>query len=166
MNRIIKVPLILLLMSTVAACDTTAVSTGDTPSQRDVYVSVDDCIKDWGDTDLCEKTLADAKEAKEAAAKIAQAGGGSGTSSVIPVFMGPSYTPGARYANYNGQQIVPNTQRAVATSNFTRTASGLRTAPKFTPPSPISPPSVISRNTPRGGFGATGAARSSGSSGS
>lgn len=151
--------LVVLLAGTIAACDTT--STLPT-SQRDVYSSIEDCIADWGDTDMCEKNMADAKEAAEAA-KIAAAQNPGFNPAFIPIFLGPSYSPGERYANYNGQRYIPSTQRAVSTSTFVRNPkTGVASAPKYSQPSSVTQPSRFvnpSPSTPRGGFGSTGASK-------
>jgi hypothetical protein len=165
----IKLPLVVALAVTVAACDMT-----DQPktAQRDVYNSLEDCVADWGDTELCQQQM---KEAREHQLKMAEAQAKSGgNASMIPfIFMGPSYYGDSRAVTHNGQTIVPKSTNSVRTANFTPTTGGARTV-SYTPPNTTATQSTLSRvsagksafsstSTSRGGIGATGSSSSSAS---
>ena len=178
----IKLTLVAALGATVAACDMS--DSGQTeepkPAQRDVYSSLEDCVADWGDTELCERTMKDAREheLKMAEAKAGAAGGGGGTS-FIPLFYGPTYYGNERFhRDSRGEIYQPTTQRAGATAGWnpsTRSPTAVR--PASTPiwkgtPSPsglraIGPSGrvsgISSSSAGRGGFGGSGASASSGS---
>lgn len=160
--NIIRLPLVLLLATTVSACDMTSTDTNsdEKPSQRDVYRSLEDCVADWGDTELCERQIADAK--KEAEKLAAQSGSGSHVS-FVPIFFGPSYSPGDRSVyTQTGQRYSPATTRATSTATYLRNARTGVISPKppiiSRPATPTPHSSIVSR----GGFGATGRGVSSG----
>lgn len=179
MSKMIRLTLVSALAATVSACD---VSEEDKPAQRDVYTSLEDCVADWGDTELCERQQ---KEAREHELKMAEANKASGGSSdvgvsFIPLFFGPTYHGNDRfYRDSRGEIYQPSTQRArqsVGWNPSTRSLTNLnRTA---TPVFKGNPSSVLasrssaasrtfsttsssSSSAGRGGFGATGASSSS-----
>lgn len=138
--------------------------------QRDVYHSLEDCVADWGEVELCERQIAQAKADAE---KNKQ----TSSSSSVPafIFFGPSYTGSDRYVAHNGRTYVPSTTRAVSTGHFT----GSNPTPVYRSPTAVSAtvtphsssvtstvrsPSATAATTSRSGFGATGSAVSSGSS--
>ena len=160
MNKVINLPLVVALAITVSACDTT--SSDETKiSQRDVYTSLEDCVADWGDTELCEKQQA---EAKALAAKQAQSSGGN-SMAFVPIFLGPSYSPGDRSTYLNGNRYTPATSQAASTASYLRNSkTGVLSAPSYAAPTkptfnPSNPrPSFTSPagGVSRGGFGSAG----------
>lgn len=90
MSKLIKLSLVAALSTTVAACDTTSSPPEEKVAQRDVYATLEDCVADWGDTELCERQQ---KEAHEHAEKMAAANAhnGGGGVAVVPMFFGPSH---------------------------------------------------------------------------
>lgn len=169
MGKVIKLSLVVALATTVSACDTTDSSDIKT-SQRDVYKTLEDCVADWGDTELCERQQA---EAKALAEKQAQSSGGNGSHvSFVPIFLGPSYSPSDRSAYVNGNRYVPPSTKATSTASYLRnTKTGVVSAPSYRAPSPSTfSPSAPARpafsaptsSVSRGGFGATGSSSSGG----
>lgn len=104
---------------------------GETPTERDVYQSQDECAKDWG-SELCER-MNDSDERD-----YHQHHG-----VMYPVYWGPGYYNGHRSVMYQGREITPTTRnttlKTFAVSS--RSSSASRT-------SAASPRSVSS-----GGFG-------------
>lgn len=119
--------------------------------QRDVYTKFEDCVADWGKTELCQQI------AQQEAAQLAQSKGvtgGTGGGGISPVFWGPSYYHSDRAVAYNGQTYAPNTNRAMSKPFFvTPTSSATAKA---------SPGTARATNISRGGFGSFG--RSAGAS--
>jgi hypothetical protein len=68
----LRVTLVLIGAAAVTDCDTAP----DRPMRRDVYATLEDCKKDWGQNELCEQR----------SASSSSTGGGLG-----PRFYGPSY---------------------------------------------------------------------------
>lgn len=180
MSKTIRLTLVAALAATVSGCDVTETSEAK-PAQRDVYTSLEDCVADWGDQELCERQI---KEGREHLEKMAQAkaasGGGSG--GIMPIFMGPTYYGNDRYyRDSRGDLFHPNTQRARQTVGWNPQSRSISTlsksaAPVFRgTPSPattglsaagtsrgFSTSSVSSSSSAaRGGFGGTGASVSS-----
>lgn len=118
--KLIKLPLVVLLASSVAACDTTE---QPKTAQRDVYNSLEDCVADWGDTELCQ---AEMKQAREHAEKMAAAQGSSGGGGAfVPIFMGPSYSGGDRaFTTSDGRRVVPQRTSSARTANYTPMVGG------------------------------------------
>lgn len=113
MSNIIKLSLVTALAGTVSACDASDVGENK-PAQRDVYTSLEDCVADWGDTELCERQQ---KEAREHELKMAEAnkssGGSDSGASFVPLFFGPTYHGNDRfYRDSRGEIYHPTTQRA------------------------------------------------------
>ena len=176
MSKVIKLSLVALLAGTVSACDVT--DNSEKPAQRDVYTSLEDCVADWGDTELCERQI---KEAREHAEKMAaaQAKDGGGGMAFVPLFFGPTYYGNDRYyRNSQGDYYQPTTQRArqsVGWNSTTRT-------PVVAPPRPPTPAftgaprstsfttttsrpatsTTSSGSVARGGFGGSASSSSSG----
>lgn len=166
-------PLVALLATSVAACDFSSTPQDlEKPKQRDVYTSLEDCVADWGDTELCERQIDKARE--RAATAVASHSGG--VPAIIPIFYGPSYYDGNRsyVSPKTGSSITPATQKAAQAAAFTRPG----TPPVFRSVSPVAAPvsavasgarssvsSSSSSSVSRGGFGSTGHAAASSSSG-
>lgn len=169
MSRIINLPIVVALAATVAACDTTE---APKTSQRDVYNSLEDCIADWGDQELCEREIKNSREHEEKMAQARAAQGGGGVMPV-PMIFGPTYYGDSRSVSHNGRTIAPATSSSSRTVNYTTSPAGNRvisyTAPR--PPTPsAAPSSIISRgvsspspSVTRGGFGSSGASSSASS---
>ena len=112
MKRLPSMSLVVALAATVTGCDT---DPGAKVAQRDVYSgpqAFENCVADWGNTNLCQNRL-DAEEAK----KLAAAGHGSG--GMVPLFIyGPGYYGGVREVVHNGSTVTPTATRAVQTAQF------------------------------------------------
>lgn len=167
MNKYISLPIVVALSATVAACDTTEQTSTEKISQRDVYHSLEDCVADWGDQELCENQM---KEAREYAEKMAAAKGQNNSSIVVlPMFFGPEYSGNRSYTDKNGKTITPATNNTSRTATYASNLStGTRTVsyaagPK-NPPGVSLPPAVTS-TVSRGGFGSTGSTVSGSSGG-
>lgn len=168
--------LVAILSTTVAACDDKSSETSENKTrigQRDVYTTLDDCVADWGDTELCQQEM---KAAREHAEKMAAAQGHSGSAIPSMIFWGPTYYGDSRSVVHNGVTRTPTTSNATRTANIWNSPSGARTISYAPPPKVVSTPSGVSSGaTPtvsrsgftsstgavstvaRGGFGATGA---------
>jgi uncharacterized protein YgiB involved in biofilm formation len=148
------------------------------PVKRDVYASMEECIADWGDKDLCVKA---AEMASQQQAQQSSGGTYSNGAVVYHHFYGPEYSySGDRYITRNGQIYRPTSNSAVSSSRFTPTPqfvqrrydalSQLRQAGQYKP-NPVhveaGKASLASRgmttgSVARGGFGKAGASMSSG----
>lgn len=160
-----EISLIALLSASLVACDP-----GSQIVQRDVYHSLEECVADWGELELCERQQ---KQNEEKAKAVASAGN---TAAAI-IFFGPSYHGNDRYVAHNGQTYAPTSSRARSTASFAGAAS--RNPISFSNPRPaatsVSPtPSQSTRSAPvgsvsngatvsRGGFGSAGASASASS---
>ena len=119
--------------------------------QRDVYTKFEDCMADWGKTELCQQMQeAESKKFAEQTTGV-QGGGGSHM-----VYWGPSYYPGQRSVMYNGQTYTPNTNLAMSRPFMVTSKSSLAAR--------SSPGTARASSVARGGFGGGGHA-ASGSSG-
>lgn len=105
-------------------------------TQRDVYTRFEDCVVDWGKPELCQE-IAKAEAQQYANSVGANTGG---TSPVI--FWGPTYYPGNRAVEYNGQTYTPGANHAMSRPFSVHSSSS-----KISKSSPASP---------RGGFGSRG----------
>jgi uncharacterized protein YgiB involved in biofilm formation len=162
MNKLSTVALVVILAGTVAACDTTGPTQEANKhiGQRDVYHTLEDCVADWGDTDLCTQQM---KEAREHAEKMAaaQAKSGSSGASIVPIFWGPTYYGDTRSVSHNGQTVSPTTSKATRTANIMTTPTGARAISYAAPPKVSTNSSGHVTTVSRGGFGATGSGMSS-----
>lgn len=164
MKKVSTLSLVVVLASMVTACDTTDHSNEDKPkiTQRDVYNSLEDCVADWGDTDLCTQQM---KEAREHAEKMAKLQGNNSGAAFVPIFWGPSYYGDTRSVTHNGQTITPATSKATRTANIFNGPNGARTISYAAPPKVVTSPTGSATKptttVSRGGFGATGAGSSS-----
>lgn len=168
MKKYIQLPLVVALSATVVACDTTEQTPSEKISQRDVYNSLEDCVADWGDQELCESQM---KEAREHAEKMAAANASHGGSSVVvlPMFFGPEYSGSRSYTNSSGRTITPVTNNTSRTATYaTNLANGSRAVSYFAGPKnppgvslPTTRSPVASTSVSRGGFGSTGSSSSS-----
>lgn len=173
MSKLIRLPLVVLLAGSVAACDTTE---APKVTKRDMYATLEDCVADWGDTELCEREM---KESRAHVQKMAEAQAktsGASMPVILPMFMGPSYSGDTRsYTTPAGKTITPATTTSSRIANYTSTSQGRTvsyTAPVNTASkTPYTPPKSIYSNTNkpvankvlRGGFGSS--SKSFGSSG-
>ena len=74
---------------------------GESPSTtRDVYQSKEDCLKDWGDQELCEPMNDEDDREYRNSGGVIYAG---------RPFYGPGYYPGDRAVMYKGRTISPTT---------------------------------------------------------
>ena len=113
---------------------------GETFTTRDVYQNRADCIKDWGEGDLCsEMNDDDSNEYKRR--------GGTYSGGTRPIW-GPHYNLGDRAVSYKGRTIAP-TSRSSSMPTF---RVGSRSS---------SSSSRSSVSTPRGGFGGSSSSSSS-----
>ena len=113
---------------------------------RDVYQSKEDCLKDWGDQELCEPMNDEDDREYRRSGGVIYAG---------RPFYGPGYYPGDRTVMYKGKTVSP-----VGTSTSMKPYSVTSRSSSASRSSSISSPR--SSGTSYGGFGG----RSSGSSGS
>lgn len=106
---------------------------GGEDEARDVYASVDDCLKDWNEPELCERMDSDSENEYRR----------SHSGVMYPMFWGPRYYPSDRAVLYKGREIAP------------RGRSSSLTPAKITPGSPSYSKSSASspRSSTRGGFG-------------
>lgn len=162
MSKLINLPIVVSLATLVAACDMSGEE--KKVSQRDVYASLEDCVADWGDTELCEREI---KEAREHAEKMAAANSKNGAN-IIPIIMGPPYFDGYRSISHNGREFTPKSTTSTRTANFTQTPSGRVIS--YTPPNTSATQATQAAKaagTPRsafvsrGGIGATGSSSAS-----
>lgn len=127
------------------------VSTPDN-MQRDVYTKFEDCMADWGKTELCQQMQKE--DAQQFAQRTTGVAGGGGSHLV---YWGPSYYPDNRAVSHNGQTYAPVTNRAMSRPfAVTNTSS---------PAAKASPGTAHSSAASRGGFGGGGRAAGAGSSG-
>lgn len=161
MKKISHLSLIVLLAGTVAACDEKTSEEKKHIGQRDVYNTLEDCVADWGDTELCQQEMKAAREHAEKMA-AAQSHSGGGSPIIAPIFWGPTYYGDSRSVSHNGKTITPSTSTATRTANIWNSPSGARTISYSAPPQVVKSPTGVSATIPRGGFGATGASSSSG----
>lgn len=124
-----------------------------TPSTttRDVYQSLDDCKKDWGEQDLCEQMNdSDTDEYRRNGGVIAGRG-----------FRGPNYYSGDRAVSYKGKTIAP-TSTSTSLKSFTVTSSSSSSSrSSVSTPRSSSYSSSSSSSSSRGGFGGGGYSSSS-----
>ena len=189
------------LVNTATTTTTTPVATPypvstvapEAAQTRDVYNNLNDCVKDWGDTELCEQMGDD--DDRDYRSKYKTSGTGK-------YFYGPRYSANNRIITYKGKTVSPTgkvsklpsyvsavpssktTSSTVPTSKTSTTPSSTTssTLPSTTsksttsstsPSSTTSSTSSTSTYTPyssssttRGGFGTTSSYSSSSSSGS
>lgn len=128
--------------------------------QRDVYTKFEDCMADWGKTELCEQ-MQQAEAQQFAQQTTGVSGGGSHL-----VYWGPNYYPGNRSVAYNGQQYTPLANRAMSIPfAVTSTSSTAAKASPGTPSKGVTTVGAGSNAGSRGGFGGGGHAAGAGSSG-
>lgn len=113
---------------------------------RDVYQSSEDCIKDWGDQELCEPMNDDDDREYRS----------SGGVFVGRPFYGPRYYPGDRSVMYKGRAISPpgSSTTLKPYSVTSRSSSSSRSSSVSSP---------RSSSTSYGGFGSRSSGSSSGS---
>jgi hypothetical protein len=121
-------------------------SGGSEESSRDVYQSREDCVKDWGEEELCEQMNEDDDREYR---------GGGGVVFVGRPFWGPRYYPGDRTVLYKGRTISA-TGKSTSMKPFVVTSR----SSSYSRSSTSSP-----RSTSYGGFGSrsSGGSSSSGS---
>lgn len=120
----------------------------DESTTRDVYQSKEDCIKDWGDEELCsEMNDEDSDEYRRSSGGVILAG--------YRPFWGPSYYPSDRTVLYKGRTISP-AGKSTTLRPFTVTSRSSSAAR-----SSVSSPR--SSSTSYGGFGSRSGSTSSGS---
>jgi uncharacterized protein YgiB involved in biofilm formation len=103
--------------------------------QYDVYLTQEDCVRDWGDERLCQEVPGE----QQPVATSQTSHGGS-----TFVFWGPGYFSGARGVNFNGSEITPKSNGAVR-----------QFVPSAQSASSVRAPISGVRPITRGGFGAT-----------
>lgn len=168
-HKSINTSLIVALSIFIGACDVTEDTTQthkEKVEQRDVYSSLEDCVADWGDTELCQQQMKEAREHAEKMAELRAKQGGTGTS-FVPIFFGPSYIGDNRsITKPDGSTVTPPQNRAGRTANITTNPITNTRTFAYTPPKPPTPPQTVpSTNVSRGGFGTTGTTSTSSSGG-
>ena len=151
---------------------------------RDVYNNLNDCIKDWGDTELCEQMGDD--DDRDYKSKYKKSGTGK-------YFYGPKYAANNRIITYKGKTVTPtgkvsklpsyvssvpdskttsSTVPASKSTSSTLPSTTSKSATSSTSPSSSTSGTSSTDNpyssssTTRGGFGTTSSYTSSSSSGS
>lgn len=125
----------------------------ETPTSRDVYQSSEECLKDWGDNELCS-------EMNDADSDDYRRNGGVFVAGRRPIW-GPPYYPGDRAVYYKGKTVTPTTKSTTMTPyNVTSRSSSTSRS------SVSSPRSSSSSSTTYGGFGSKSSSSSSSSSSS
>jgi uncharacterized membrane protein YgcG len=177
-------PFAIAISTSIVGCDTTGPVASTT--HRDVYHSLEDCVADWGDVELCEQQMKEAREhAEKLAAAHAQQSGSTVIPTIVPMFFGPEYIGTSRtHTTPAGQTYVAkaNNSERVATyvtnpATNTRTisyspggkTSGIRSSlPTYTvgaPNRPAGGSGASTSSTARGGFSSSGRGFSSSSGG-
>lgn len=121
------------LSVTTAGCDTTEQEAPKSTANRDVYTSLDDCVADWGDQELCERQVKEGREhlEKMAAAKASSGSGGT----FMPIFFGPTYHGSDRYyRDSRGDITQPTTQKARQTVGWNPQTRAITTMSRNTQP--------------------------------
>lgn len=118
-----------------------------TSTSRDVYQSKEECLKDWGDQELCEQMNDDDDREYRSSGGVIYAG---------RPFYGPSYYRGDRSVMYKGRAVSPS-GTSTSMKPYSITSKSSVSSRSSTISSPRS-----SSSTTYGGFGS----RSSSSSGS
>ncbi len=121
-------------------------SGGEAASSRDVYQSKEDCLKDWGDQELCE-SMNDEDDREY------RSGGGV---FIGRPFYGPRYYAGDRSVMYKGKAIAPT-----GTSTSLKPYSVTSRSSASSRSSSVSSPR--SSSSSYGGFGGRSSGSSSGS---
>jgi hypothetical protein len=109
----------------------------DEATTRDVYQSREDCLKDWGDDELCREMNDQDSDDYRRSGGVFIAGGRP--------FWGPTYYPGDRAVVYKGKTVAP-VGKSTSLRPFTVTSSSSAT-------SRTSVSSPRSSSTSYGGFG-------------
>jgi hypothetical protein len=122
---------------------------GSQSTTRDVYQSKEDCVKDWGDQELCEQMNDDDDREYR---------GGGGVVYAGRPYWGPGYYPGDRAVMYKGRTIAP--------SGSSTSMKPFVVTPRSTSYSRSSVSSPRSSSTSYSGFGSRSSSYSSGSSSS
>jgi uncharacterized protein YgiB involved in biofilm formation len=120
----------------------------DESTTRDVYQSREDCLKDWGDEELCSEMNDDDSDEYRRSGGVILAGGRP--------FWGPSYYPSDRTVLYKGRTISP-AGKSTTLRPFTVTARSSSAAR-----SSVSSPRASSSSTSYGGFGSRSSSTSGG----
>lgn len=118
--------------------------------QRDVYTKFEDCMADWGKTELCQQMAAPEAQQFAGQAASASAPGNSSSAGSHLIFWGPSYYPGNRVVDYGGQRFAPTTNRAMPRPFAVTSKSSLAAR--------SSPGTAARSSAARGGFGSGGRA--------
>jgi hypothetical protein len=124
----------------VAACNS-----GGDETTRDVYENAEDCLKDWGDSDLCQEMNDEDSEDYKRRGGVYKGG--------KRLIWGPNYYPGDRSVSYKGKTISP-TSKSTSMSPFTvssRSSSASRSG--VSSPSRSSSGGFGSRSSSSGGGG-------------
>lgn len=105
--------LAILMAATLTACSGD-VEDETVETQRDVYKTLDDCLSDWGDKEMCMQAANAQAQANAAQQQQQQnAGGGSVVPVFIPMFYGPEYDVNKRVAySKSGNVISPKGNHA------------------------------------------------------
>lgn len=113
-----KFPILLsiLMAGTMAGCSPVEPEEEITSTQKDAYKSLQDCMDDWGDKDLCMQAQETMQAQANAQAQANQQGGGTNVA-VVPIFYGPEYHSGQRTAyNAQGKAVFPKGNHAYRVS--------------------------------------------------
>lgn len=119
---------------------------GGASTSRDVYESVEDCTRDWGEAELCEQMNDDDDREYRSSGGVFVAG--------RRPYWGPQYYPGDRSVMYKGRTISPTTSSSkLRPFSVTPRSSSYSRSSVSTP---------RSSSTSYGGFGSRSSSTSSG----
>lgn len=113
-----KFPILLsiLMAGTMTGCSPVEPEEEVTSTQKDAYKSLQDCMDDWGDKDLCMQAQETMQAQANAQAQANQQGGDTNVA-VVPIFYGPEYYSGQRTAyNAHGKAVFPKGNKAYRVS--------------------------------------------------
>lgn len=108
---------ILMASASMTACVEEPMEDEVQTTQKDAYSTLDSCLEDWGDKELCTKAMEASIAQQQAQQQQAQANGGDTTVIAPLIFYGPEYSSGQRSAyNSKGQAIFPKGNHATKTT--------------------------------------------------
>ncbi len=135
--------IVLLLAPVLSTVLFNACNRSEPDSTRDVYQNKDECLKDWGDQELCE-------EMNDNDSNDYRRNGGV---FVGRPMWGPTYYPGDRSVSYKGRTIAPTTKSSSMPPYIVTSRSSSSSRSSVSSPSRSSSSSSSSSRSSSGGFG-------------
>lgn len=137
-SKRIGIALAILVASGLTACepspevDPTSETEVPETTTKDVYKTLDECMQDWGDKEMCTQAAtaqAQVNQAQAQAAANQSNGGGGGVVPVfIPMFYGPEYTAGERKVVYRDRIVSAKSNHAFKTTPRLKPSTGFLTS--------------------------------------